>query len=263
MEIRECEVIMIIDCQDRHGEAFSLKYSGKKYGNGAGWASVVMDAMYELKDIFRPVTADLLLCCYYKNNWFEDWDINPTQPAWHLQTDIPKNIYDIPAWKKAIENKTQQINKETLTTWVENALNQESPRPDTHIVEINSLDFRAVRARIFDEKPFEGRNTFVVDHFRMGKYEYPLRRIDDELWVYSPIPEVFSKPAFHVRTNFDMSTMRIYLYWNWWTKNSPEKEALEEAMLNIINTGQWKLFFLDEYLKMSRLEELVVDSIIG
>ena len=252
------------DCQDRPGEAFALKYS--RIGESIStieWASIVMDAMYQLRDIFRPVTADLLLGCYYKNNKFEDWDVEPTKPAWHLKTDIPKNIYDIPAWKKAIVSETQQINQEALIPWIKNALDQESPRPDTHIVDVESLYFRAVRARIINEKPFEGRDTFVVDHFRMGKYEYPWRRIDDELWVYSPIPEVFSKPAFNVRTDRYAGTISIDIYWNWWTKNSPEKEALEQAMLNIINTGQWKLFFLDEYLKMPRLKDLVVDSIIG
>ena len=254
---------MIIDCQDRPGEAFSLKYSGKKYGNGVGWSSVVMDAMYQLKDIFKPVTANLTLGCYYKNTGFEDWDIEPFKSFWHLrELDIPSNI-DEPEYVRIVFDKISQINKETITNWVRNALDQESPRPELDFVDVSRLDFSTVKARIINEKPFEGRDTFVVDHFRMGRYEYPLRRIDGLLWVYSPIPEVFSKPAFHVRTNFDMSTIRIYLYWNWWTKNSPEKEALEQAMLNIINTGQWKLFFLDEYLKMPRLKDLVVDSIIG
>ena len=254
---------MIIDCQDRHGEAFSLMYSGKKYGNGAGWASVVMDAMYELKYIFRPVTANLTLGCYYKDTGFEDWDIEPFKSFWHLrELDIPSNI-DEPKYVRTVFNKISQINQESIMNWVKNALKQESPRPDLDFIDVSRLDFSTVRARIFDAKPFEGRDTFVVDHFRMGKYEYPLRRIDEELWVYSPIPEVFSKPAFNVQTDRYAGTIRIYLYWNWWAKKSPEKEALEQAIFNIINTGQWKLFFLDEYLKMSRLEELVVDRIIG
>ena len=269
MGVRKRKVNNIMsDCQNLPGEAFALKYSGETYGNGVNWASLVMDAMYELKDIFRPLTVDLLLGCYYKDRGFEDWDAEPNTPAFFLrELNIPENIYAAPGFNQKIAptvvSQVPQINKESVVTWVEKALEQKSPRPDIDVVDVDRLYFRTVRARVFNEKPFQGRDTFVVDYFRMGRYEYPLRRIDDELWVYSPLPQTYTKPAFHVRTNCSAGTFALDIYWNWWTKNSPEKEALEQAILNIINTGQWKLFFLDEYLKMPRLKDLVVDSIIG
>ena len=258
---------MIIDCQDRPEEAFALKYSGKKYGNGVGWASVVMDAMHQLKDVFRPLTADLLLGCYYKDTGFEDWDAEPNTPAFFLrQLDIPENVYAAPEFNQKIAptvvSQIPQINKESVVTWVGKALEQKSPRPDIDVVDVDRLYFRTVRARVFNEKPFRGRNSFVVDYFRMGKYEYPLEKIDEQLWVYSPLSQTYTKSAFHVRTSFDMSTIRIDIYWDWWTKQSPEKEVLEQAMFNIINTGQWQLFYLNKYLEMPRLKDLVVDRFI-
>lgn len=257
---------MIVDCQDRPEEAFKLKYSGiKKHTGGKKWASLVMDAMKELKHIFKPLTADLSLSCYYKDSGFEDWDVEPVKSFWQLrELNIPEKVYTSEYLIETIFNDVHQINKESVITWIENALNQESPRPDIDVVDVDSLNFRTVRAKIVNEKPFQGRDTFIVDHFRMGRYEYPLKRIGEELWVYSPLPETYTKPAFRVRTDRPAGTFALDIYWNWWTSISEEdKDVLEQAMLNLINKVQWKLFYLNKYLKMPKLEDLVVDGIIG
>ena len=249
---------MIVDCQDRPEEAFALKYSGaKKYSNGVGWASLVMDAMNELSHILKPLTADLSLSCYYKDNGFEDWDVEPVEPFWQLrELEIPEGVF-VSHYVKTIFNDVSEINKESVVTWVENALKQESPRPDVDIVDIETLNFRTVRARILNEEPFQGRDTFVVDHFRMGRYEYPLKRIDGELWAYSPLPETYTKPSFNVQTSRYMGTFKVYIYWNWWTTVSPaDREALESAFVKLVSKGDWKLDFIVEYLNMPRLESL-------
>ena len=251
------------DCQDRPGEAFKLKYSGERREiGGVEWASLVMDAMNEVAQIFQPLTADLLLYCYYKDTGFEDWDVEPNTPAFFLrELNIPENIYAAPGFNQKIAptviTQVPQINKESVVAWVENALKQESPRPDMDVVDVDSLNFRTLRARILNENPFRGRDNLAVDHFRMGRYEYPLKRINGELWAYSPLPETYTKPSFNVQTSRYMGTFTLDIYWNWWTSISlTDKNALEQAMLNLINKGQWKLHFLDKYLKMSKLEDL-------
>ena len=260
---------MIVDCQDRPEEAFELKRirSSQEKGptSGKRWASLVMDAMNELSHIFQPLTADLCLSCYHKDSGFEDWDVEPTKPFWQLrESNIPEKVYTSEYLIKTIFNDVTEINKKSVVNWVENALKQESPRPDIDTVNIETLNFRTVRARIINEKPFRGKDTFVVDHFRVGRYKYPLRRIDEELWVYSPLPETYTKPAFRVRTDRSAGTFALDIYWNWWTSISlKDKDTLEQAMLNLISKGQWQLHFLDKYLKMPKLEDLVVDSIIG
>ena len=264
MEIRKREVNILSDCQDGPEEAFSLKYSGEKREiGGVEWASLVMNAMNEVAQIFKPLTADLLLYCYYKDTGFEDWDVEPSQPAFFLrELNIPKNVYAAPGFNQKIAptviSEVPQINKESVVAWVENALKQESPRPEIDLVDVDSLNFRTVKARIINDKPFQGRDSFVVDHLRTGRYEYPLERINGELWAYSPLPETYTKSSFYVQTSRYMGTVRIYIYWNWWTTISQEdKNALEQAMLKLIGKGQWQLFYLNEYSKMPRLEEKI------
>ena len=253
----------MIDCQDRPEDAVSLRYSGKgEYIDGKKWASLVIDVMNQLKDVFVPLTADVLLHCCYKDNGIEDWDIQPSQPAWHLrELNIPKNVYAAPGLgfnqkiAPTVISEVPQINKESVVAWVGNALKQKSPRPDIDFVDVSLLDFHTVRAKILNDRQFQGRDTFVVDYFRMGRYEFPLRRINGELWVYSPLPEVFTKPSFKVRTNCYSGTFKIDIFWYWWTKTSPEDiQALEQALINVINTGLWKLKFISKYLEMPRLK---------
>lgn len=258
MEIGKRKVNIMSDCQDLPGEAFSLKYSGEKREiGGVEWAFLVMDAMNELSHILKPLTADLSLYCYYKDSGFEDWDIEPNKPFWQLrELNIPEKVF-VSHYVRTIFDDVPQINKESVIDWVENALQQESPRPDVDLVDVKSLNFRTIRARILNEEPFQKRDTFVVDHFRMGRYEYPLRRINGELWTYSPLPETYTKPCFYVRTERYMGTFALDVYWNWWTKISKEdKDALESALVKLISKGNWKLNFIVKYLDMPRLKSL-------
>ena len=249
----------MIDCEAYPEEIISLKRirqpGDKGAKSGTEWASLVMDVMNELGHIFKPLTADLSLYCYYKDCGSEDWDIEPLQPFWHLrELDIPEEVY-IPEYTRTIFNEVSEIDKKSVVAWVEKALKQESPRPDIDTVNVNSLNFRTIRAKIINDRQLEGRETFIVDYFRQGTYEFPLKRINDELWVYSPIPEVCTKPSFNVRTDRYMGAFDIEVYWYWWTKTSPEDvQALEQAVINVINTGLWKLKFISEYLEMPRLK---------
>ena len=253
----------MIDCQDRPEDAISLRYSGKReYIDGKKWASLIMDAMNLLKDVFVPLTADILLDCYYKDSVTEDWDIQPSQPAWHLrELNIPENIYAAPGLgfnqkiAPTVISEVPQINKESVVAWVDNALKQESPRPDIDFIDVSRLDFSTVRAKIINDRQFQERDSFVVDYFRMGTYKFPLKRINGELWVYSPLPEAFTKPSFKVSTSRYMGAFDIKIFWYWWTKTSPEDiKALEQALINVVNTGLWKLTFISEYLEMPRLK---------
>ena len=251
----------MIDCEVYSEDTISLKRLGKgEYIDGKKWASLVMDVMDKLKDVFVPLTADLLLYCYYKDGGSEDWDVEPSKPSWHLREfDIPKKIYAAPGFNQKIAptviSEVPKLNKESVVAWVDNALKQESPQPDRYTVDVDSLDFRTVRAKILNDRQFKRRDTFVVDYFRMGTYEFPLKRINGELWVYSPLPEVFTKPSFKVRTNRYTGAFDIKIFWNWWTKTSSEDvSALEQALINVINTGLWKLKFISEYLEMPRLK---------
>ena len=254
----------MIDCEAYSEDTISLKRIRQPEDRGAKsgteWASLVMDVMDKLKDVFVPLTADLLLYCYYKDGGSEDWDVEPSKPSWHLREfDIPKKIYAAPGFNQKIAptviSEVPQINKEAVVTWVDNALRQKSPRPDIDFVDVDSLDFRAVRAKILNDRQFQGRDTFVVNYFRMGRYEFPLRRINGELWVYSPLPEVFTKPSFKVRTSRYTGAFDIDIFWFWWLENSLEDiQALEQALINVVNTGLWKLTFISQYMKMPRLK---------
>ena len=186
----------MIDCEAYPEYSISLKNVRNPKDRGIidaiEWTSWVMDTMNELRYIFKPLAADMLLYCYYKDSGIEDWDIRPIKPSWYLrEIDIPKNIYAAPAFKKAIISGVTEINKKSVVAWVENALKQESPNSQKNEVNIDMLNFRTMKAKIIDKKRFQKSNKFVVEHFRLGVFEYPLKKINGEIWVYSPLFENF------------------------------------------------------------------------
>ena len=62
----------MIDCEVYSEDTISLKRirqpGDRRAKSDTEWASLVMDVMDKLKDVFVPLMADVLLYCYYKNS---------------------------------------------------------------------------------------------------------------------------------------------------------------------------------------------------
>jgi hypothetical protein len=99
-----------------------------------------------------------------------------------------------------------------------------------------------VRARIVNEENFRNSQLFRLETDR-GKYEFPLERRKDGLWVYSPIEEFVTEPSFNLLIMNEEGTLdiNINIHWSLWTQSgSANHEALRLALLRIISKG-WEL----------------------
>ena len=59
------------------------------------------------------------------------------------------------------------------------------------------------------------------------------------------------------KEKINIETFYLDIYWNWWIRTIPkDRDALESALIRLINKGKWKLDFISKYLKMPRLKSL-------
>ena len=222
-------------------------------------AKSLLEAMDELGDIIVPLCAGMSLRCINRMTWGIDWKVQAQKPFHHIyQSPVPRGIVVRLSADKSIYTPTERLSKKVLYSWIENALNQPSPQPDTHDVTWSELDFQAVRAKIYDDSQFKNQKFMVVEHDKRGDFRFPLKNRDDGLWVYSPIADLKTEPSFTIRTTNEGGavTIDIHIHWTWWTKESlKDRDALEAAILRIIARG-WTIEYLHESLNFPRLKSI-------
>ncbi len=121
-----------------------------------------------------------------------------------------------------------------------------------HDVAWYALYFQAVRSRIYNEKNFQSRDTFILEQYK-AQCEFPIEHRKDGLWVYSPIELLATEPSlkYMIINTEGALTLDMNVHWSWWTQTSPEdREALKQAILRIIDRG-WKIEYCDQVFGLS------------
>ena len=248
------------DCYmyDSPGRLISLRYlQSEDYKLHA--ASSLLEAIGELQDIIVPLCADMSLGCRKKTTAWRDWKVQPQKPFHHIYSlSVPEEIVVKHSSDKSIFTPVTKLSNNTIYSWMEKALQQSSPQPNTHEVNWYELDFEAVKVKINDGSLLEKQKFMTVEHDRRGIFRFPLKHCKDGLWVYSPIEDLKTEPSFAIRTGNEEGalTMDIDIHWSWWTEESlKDRNALEAAILRIIARG-WTIKHLNKYLELPRLRSI-------
>ena len=244
------------DCYtyDFPGRSLSLSYPPEV--NTLKRVAFILDAMDELRDVIVPLCASLSLKCYKKSTRWRDRGVRPYNPFHKIyQSPVPESIVVNVVSDKLVTTTTKNLSRDAIYSWIENALRQPCPQPDTHYLELCELDFEAVRAKINDNSRLKNQKFMTVEHDRRGNFRFPLKHHNDGLWVYSPIEDLKTEPSFTI-TSSESAEIDINIHWTWWTLESLEdRNALEAAILRIIGRG-WTLEYLHESLKLPRLRSI-------
>lgn len=209
------------------------------------WAANVMDVLDELRTVIQPLSADMMVGCRDRNLSLLDRSVKPPVPHWFIRSSsLPTGVIVKPGLINARVSQAPELSEKTLMDWIQEALQQECPYAKTHQICWHHLYIDATRARIADEVPFANRQSFVLDTDR-GKFEFPLERRNDGLWVYGPIDELFTEPPFNLSVTNEEATgalsIHMLLHWSLWTQpDSANYAALRQALLQIVAKG-WEL----------------------
>ena len=246
----------MIDCYmyDFPGRSITLGYPPE--ADTLQRVSFILNAIDELREIVVPLSASLSLDCYKKTTQWRDREVRPCSSFHQIyESSVPKDIVVKLASDKSITTVTENLSKDAIYSWIENAMRQPSPQPDTHYLELSELDFEAVRAKIYDDSRLKNQKFMMVEHDRRGNFKFPLERRDDGLWVYSPLEKLKIEPSFTIRSG-ESAKIKINIRWSWWVEESlKDREVLEAAILRILARG-WTIKYLDEYLELPRLRSI-------
>ena len=239
-----------------HWEPFAIVYSKDIPRNALEAAIEIIDVIEVLRPVFEPTSADLQLGCAEKESRKKDTNQDPSKTRWRIRSsDLPEEIkrrrkYDYEEDNSSPDFKAVTLSKPILIDWVKKALNQKCPDPETYDLAWYSFEFNSVRTRIFTEELLNRQPMMRATHDRYGYYEYPLVREQSQLWVYSPVIDLYLFPTFAIRVNHDdwLETMELNIKvgWSWWTQEGfKEHEVLMQTIPQIEALG-WDLEFFDD-----------------
>ena len=216
----------------------------------------ILDAMDELGEIIVPLSASLSLDCYSKITRWRDREVRPYSPFHQIYDScVPEGIVVKLSSDRSITTVIENLSKDTIYSWIENAMRQPLPQSETHYLELCELDFKAVRAKIHNDNKLIKQKFMTVEHDRRGNFKFPLEHRDDGLWVYSPIEDLETEPSFTIMSG-EIAEVTINIHWSWWTEDSlKDRNALEAAILRIIACG-WTIKHLNKYLELPRLRSI-------
>lgn len=162
------------DCYMHELQSYSiamrlLSKTSKGNSTDLEWASNVMDVVDELKDVFQPLSADLIIRCRDKKIKWCDKSLKPPFPTWFIcEYPIPESVI-LESWFINPQiSQVRELSRKALMDWIEKALQQDCGNPETHEPGWYTLFINAVRARIFDQKSISDRLTFFVNARRVG-----------------------------------------------------------------------------------------------
>jgi hypothetical protein len=239
-----------------HWEPFTIAYE-KDIPQDPLQASIeVLDVVEVLQPIFEPTSADLRVGCVRKDDHKRKSKVYPPKIGWHiLASNLPEEAYiqrEICADEMMAPHfEVPQLSKPVMIDWVKKALAQKCPDPEIYDLAWFSFDFRTVRTKIFAEELLEGQSIMKAIHDRYGYYEYPLVKKQGQLWVYSPVADLFLFPTFAILVNHDdwnrTMELKINVGWSWWTQAGfKEREVLMNTIPQIEALG-WNLEFFRRF----------------
>ena len=238
-----------------HWEPFTIIYSKDIPEDPLEAAIEVLDVLEVLRPIFEPTSADLRVGCMNQESRKGNSKVDPSTLGWHIRGSglPPKAHVRRDSYKESIASpcfEAATLSKPVLIDWVKKALNQKCPDPNIYQPAWFSFDFNTVRTRIFTEELLAGQEMMRATHDRYGYYEYPLVREKGQLWVYSPVIDLYLFPTFSISVNHDdwagTMELKIKVGWTWWTQEGfKEREVLLKTIPQIEALG-WDLEFFDD-----------------
>lgn len=237
---------------------FPITYSKDIPRNPIEAAIEVINVIEVMRPVFEPTSADLFIGCARKDNRRKETNIYPPEAGWHIRcSNLPWEASVRREFASANLNRSPNfeaasLSKPILVDWVKKAFNQKSPNPKTHDLAWFEFDFNTIRTKIFTEELLAGQSTMkaIFDSHR-GYYEleYPLVRENGQLWVYSPVADLFLFPTFSIRVNHDdwqeIMELRIKVNWSWWTQFGFKEQEILFSTIPQIEALGWDLELID------------------
>ena len=240
-----------------HDEPFAIAYRKAIPHDPIEAAIEVIDVVEVLRPVFEITSADLKLGCSRKKDCKKDTNIDPPETGWHIRcSNLPKETQpdrEFASSGFAPNFEVATLSKPILIDWVKKAFDQKCPNSDVYELAWFEFDFNTVRTKIFTEELLVGQSVMktIYEHPRSCyELEYPLRRENDQLWVYSPLTEPYRYSAFKIKVNHHdwakLMVLDIEVGWTWWTqKGFKERDVLLKTISHIENLG-WDLEFFDD-----------------
>jgi len=214
-----------------------------KNNEDLGWADEILDVVDELRNVFEPLSADLIIESRDKSIKWRDKNVKVTMPTWFIRvSSMSENIVLEPSFSKPQVSEVTELSREALMRWIENALNKNRNLPETYEPGLYNFSINAVRARIFDENIISDPSAFFVEA-RAGVIRYPLEKKTNIFWVYAPIKYYTSQPPLSLQVSNTEGALRVLIHidWSLWsTPGTAENTALRQALSRIVNKG-WTL----------------------
>jgi hypothetical protein len=203
----------------------------------------VLDVVDELRNLFEPLSADLIIHSRDKARKWPDENLRPPFPTWYIHASpVPETVILEPCFTNPQITQVTELSREVLVKWIENALYQNRHLPETHEPRWRTFFITAVRARIFDEANISDPSTFYVN-ITVADLRYPLEKKQNEYWVYAPIQYYETQSPLGLQVTNTEGSLHITIPVNWslWsTPGTAENTALRQALSRIANQG-WDL----------------------
>ena len=237
-----------------HWEPFTITYSKDIPQDPIEAAIKVIDVVEALRPVFEPTSANLLIGCIEKSARKSSSNTNPPETRWHIRrANLPKKTEAYREFGSsgfAPDFEVATLSKPILVDWVKKAFNQKCRDSKVYDLAWFDFNFNTVRTKIFTEELLVGKEMMRATHTRYGYYEYPLMRENGQLWVYSPVSDLYLFPTFRIKVNHidwqEMMELNLYVGWSWWTQEGfKEREVLMQIIPQIEALG-WNLDFFDD-----------------
>ncbi len=200
-------------------------------------AGVALDALDTLREVVEPLTADLDLVGTNPEIRSPQDPSCPAIRSWQLvAASLEDELSVSPMYVGAVISETLRLDRQSLLSWIETALNQDCGKAGT-ITAWSDLCFRSTCARIYGDPEGQAKLTLESE---MGPVEVPVRVVDSTHWVCGPVLAAPFEPpiglAFY--NEGGLISLKIHIHWSWWTEpDAAGRRALENCMAQILDQG--------------------------
>jgi hypothetical protein len=196
-------------------------------------------------DIFvQPLAVDLSVRCR-DPNWLFVTEIEPSLPHWHLRTSsIPVGVSLESRITNPQVHEKSHLSPEVILDWLKTALDQDYLNPEIYRITWSQIYIESTRARIFDEKQFEGRQSLLLSS-EVGELSLPLESRTNGFWVSGPNSKLPGEPPFTfcLTQEYGGLSAQVLVHWSLWTQpGSPGNIAIRKAISRLIDKG-WEIFY--------------------
>lgn len=211
----------------------------------------LLAALDEFSPIFRPLTAELTVCCVDPEWRFPEYSMEVEQPFWFIYTSwLPKHLLDN-QYINPVTEEVSAIAIDTLTEWITRACDQKCVSCQEYPVDWEELLIHTTCAQVFEIEKFAGRKSLKMQCAeRPGNIiDVPIRRDGDQLWVWGPdqtMQDNIAAAPFRVRLSLEFVALHLEVHWALWAE--PEFagfQAICQTVQRLIDRG-WKISFASE-----------------